>query len=101
MSSGTTSIAVTSAPASSASRASSGPDSSSASRRDTEVEMVNTAVRTRRNLLQARTRTRKVEVRLGTQLAAGGGFDERLRLQPLAVCVHVLGEPAAQRRDVT
>src|SRR3712207_8952787 len=49
-SSGTTSIACTSAPASSARWASSGPDSSSASRRETRVEMVRTAVRTRGRL---------------------------------------------------
>src|SRR4051794_19728766 len=46
-SSGTTSIAVTSAPASSARCASSGPDSSSLARRDTLVETVRTQVRTR------------------------------------------------------
>ena len=42
---GTTSIATTSQPASSASAASIGPDSSSASRRETDVETVRTAVR--------------------------------------------------------
>ena len=46
-SSGTTSIATTSQPASSASAARVGPDSSSASRRETDVETVRTAVRTR------------------------------------------------------
>src|SRR5918997_1287080 len=44
-SSGTTSIACTSAPASSARWAKTGPDSSSASRRETDVEIVRTAVR--------------------------------------------------------
>ena len=44
-SSGTTSIETTSQPASSASAASAGPDSSSASRRETDVETVRTAVR--------------------------------------------------------
>jgi hypothetical protein len=42
-----TSIATTSHPASSASAASSGPEASSASRRETVVEMVRTAVRIR------------------------------------------------------
>src|SRR6185312_3473964 len=45
-SSGTTSIATISAPASSARLASSGPDRSSASRRETLLEMVMTTVRT-------------------------------------------------------
>src|SRR3954464_9673350 len=45
-SSGTTSIATISAPASSARWASSGPDSSSLSRRETVVEMVRMAART-------------------------------------------------------
>src|SRR5215210_3515654 len=45
-SSGSTSIASTSAPAFSASRASSSPDASSASRRETRLEIVRTAVRT-------------------------------------------------------
>src|SRR5919108_1439923 len=49
-SSGTTSMATISAPASSARWASSGPEASSASRRDTEVETVRTTVRTARSL---------------------------------------------------
>src|SRR3712207_2836117 len=44
-SSGTTSMATTSQPAASAAAASAGPDSSVASRRETRVEMVRTAVR--------------------------------------------------------
>src|SRR5918992_5807611 len=49
-----TSIATTSHPAASAAAASRGPERSSASRRDTDVEMVRTAVRMRESLTRAR-----------------------------------------------
>src|SRR4051794_25565031 len=97
-SSGTTSIAVTSAPASSASRASSGPDSSSASRRDTDVEMVSTAVRTL--LRKPGASARVVQVRLGVEVAARGRAHQLLGLEPLAVPVDLLREPGPQRGQV-